>query len=288
MKTIHSHIYTIILGFIFLITIGACNLEKEIEIELPAYQVQPVVECYLEPGQPFRLVLTTSNSYFDELPQEGDLFAFLESILVKNADVRIRYGEEEVQLRYEITIDFENRKFYNYISDVIVPQRHDIDFELLIRLEDGKEITGITRILPIIPIDSVAVEFNIDNNARSLIFLNDPAGEKNFYRRMLHYNNVLDSYPEQDFYTDDVFVSNGRLAFGAGFDLNIGDTVINTIFHIDRRYFDFLNSVRNSIISNGNPFLQPGVILTNLEGNANPTGIFTGLSFDRVYTIIEQ
>lgn len=288
MQIIHSNTFIAILGLLFLITISACNLEKEIDIELPAYEVQPVVECYLEPGQPFRLVLSSSNSYFDELPQEGDLFAFLESILIKNADVRIRYDGEEVQLRYEITIDFENRKFYNYISDVIVPQRHDIDFELLIRLEDGREITSLTRILPIIPIDSVAVEFNMDNNARSLIFLNDPADEKNYYRRMLHYNNIVDSFPQQDFYTDDVFVTNGRLAFGGGFDLNIGDTVINTIFHIDRSYFDFLNSVRNSIISNGNPFLQPGVILTNLEGNANPTGIFTGLSYDRVYTIIEQ
>jgi hypothetical protein len=288
MKTIHSNTFTIILGFLLLITIGACNLEKEIDIKLPAYDVQPVVECYLEPGQPFRLVLTTSNSYFDELPQEGDLFAFLESILVKNADVRIRYDGEEVLLRYEISIDFENRKFYNYISDVNVPQRNDIDFELLIRLEDGREITGSTRILTIIPIDSVAVEFNMDNKARTLIFLNDPPNEKNYYRRMLHYDNLVDSFPRQDFYTDDAFVANGRLAFGAGFDLNVGDTVINTIFHIDKSYFDFLNSVRNSIISNGNPFLQPGVILTNLKGNANATGIFTGLSYDRVYTIIDQ
>lgn len=269
----------------FILSWAACNLEKEVTINLPSYEVQPVLECYLEPGQPYRLLLTTSNSYFDELPSEDNIVAFLDRILVKNAMVKITLGSEEITLRNEITVDFENRKFYNYISDRLVPENYDTDFELLVVLEDGREISSRTRILPVIPIDSVAVEFR-DTLARTLIFVNDPVEEKNYYRRMLHFNNLVDSFPRQDFFTDDTFVENGRLAFGHGFDVSRGDTVINTIFHIDRAYFDYLNSVRNSIIANGNPFLQPGVILTNLRGNANAVGIFTGLSYDRVFTVI--
>lgn len=278
----------LILGlFVLLANIWSvsCNLTKEVEIDLPAYEVQPVVECYLEPGQKFRLLLTMSNSYFDALPSEDNVLEFLESILVKNARVRIKYLDREVELRNEISVDIDELKFYNYISDEEVPALYNETFSLEIILADGREIKGSTTILPVIPIDSVAVEFR-DTLARTLIFVNDPVDQKNYYRRMLHFNSVTDSFPVQDFITDDVFVNNGRLAFGHGFDLKRGEIAINTIFHIDRAYFNYLNSVRNSIVSNGNPFLQPGVILTNLSGNANPTGIFTGLSYDRVFTVI--
>lgn len=264
----------------------SCNLEKEIDIELPSYEVQPVLECYLEPGKPFRLLLTTSNSYFDELPTEDNLIQFLESILVKNANVRIRFQNETIILRNEITVDAQARKFYNYVSDTPVPDLTDVPFELEVRLEDGRTIAATTQILPVIPIDSIAVEYRDDTLGRTLIYVNDPMDQKNYYRRMLHYNNLVDSFPEQDFITDDAFVNNGRLAFGAGFDLKKGDVAINTIFHIDEAYFLYLNSVRNAIIANGNPFLQPGVIITNLKGTANATGIFTGLSYDRVFTPI--
>ena len=43
----------------------ACNLEKEIEIELPEYGGQIALECCLEPGKPYRLTLTRSTAYFD-------------------------------------------------------------------------------------------------------------------------------------------------------------------------------------------------------------------------------
>jgi hypothetical protein len=264
----------------------ACNLEKEIDIKLPSYEVQPVLECYLEPGKPFRLLLTTSNSYFDALPTEDNIIPFLESILVKNATAKIRFDGREVALRNEITVDLDNRKFFNYISDELVPNITDVPFDLEVIMEDGRIITSTTQILPIVPIDSIAVEYLRDTLARTLIYLNDPMDQKNYYRRMLHYNNLVDSFPRQDFITDDVFVNNGRLAFGAGFDLKKGDTAINTVFHIDEAYFLYLNSVRNAITSNGNPFLQPGVIKTNLKGTANATGIFTGLSYDRVFTLI--
>jgi biopolymer transport protein ExbD len=275
----------VVIASLTILMLAACNLEKEVDINLPGYEVQPVLECYLEPGKPYRLLLSTSNSYFDELPTEDNLIEFLDKILVKNALIKIRVAGEEIALRNEITVDFESLKFYNYISDNIVPENFNDEFELLVVLADGREITAKTRILPIVPIDSVAVEFR-DTLARTLIFVNDPMDQKNYYRRMLHFNSLVDSFPRQDFVTDDVFVENGRLAFGHGFELSRGDTVINTIFHLDRAYFDYLNSVRNSIIANGNPFLQPGVIITNLRGNANAIGIFTGLSYDRVFTVI--
>ena len=63
-----------------------------------------------------------------------------------------------------------------------------------------------------------------------------------------------------------------------------GDTIISTLFHIDKAYYDFRESVQNAINSNGNPFGQPGVLKSNIEGGL---GIFTGLTFDRKTLIIE-
>lgn len=270
---------------ILLFSLSACNLEKQIEIVLPAYESQPVVECYLEPGKAFRLLLSKSNSYFDPIPSD-DLLPYLEALLISNADVRIRYAGEEVVLNNQITVDFETGKFYNYTATEIVPENLNDAFELEIILPDGKLISATTRILPVVPIDSISIEKNAQNKARCLIYVKDNPNEENYYRRMLHNGSVTDSFPQQDFVTDDKLIENNIFVFGTGFNYNPGDTIFNTIFHIDEAYARFLTSIQNSISSNGNPFAQPGVIITNLSGNANAIGIFTGLSYDRVMSII--
>ena len=64
--------------------------------------------------------------------------------------------------------------------------------------------------------------------------------------------------------------------------------IINTIYSIDNAYFDFLQSIDFAIQSNGNPFGQPSPIISNLSGTAEAIGIFTGITYDRRETIIEE
>lgn len=270
---------------LIIISLSACNLEKQIEIVLPAYESQPVVECYLEPGKAFRLLLSKSNSYFDPIPSD-DLLPYLEALLISNADVRIRFGSEEVILNNQVTVDFETGKFYNYSASAIVPENFSDGFELEIILPDGKLITANTKLLPAVPIDSISIEKNANNKARCLVYIKDSPNEENYYRRMLHNGSFLDSFPQQDFITDDKLIENNIFVFGTGYNYDPGDTLYNTIFHIDKEYSDFLTSIQGAISSNGNPFAQPGVIITNLRGNANAIGIFTGLSYDRVMSVI--
>ncbi|MCB0376294.1 MAG: hypothetical protein KDD04_10275, partial [Sinomicrobium sp.] len=85
---------------------------------------------------------------------------------------------------------------------------------------------------------------------------------------------------------DDRFVED-RVVFGTGYEFDFGNTVINTLFHIDRSYFEFLESVNNAVQSNGNPFGQPNPINSNLGGTARSIGIFTGLAYTREQTFIE-
>lgn len=265
--------------------LAACNLEREIEIDLPDYESKIFVECYLEPGQPFTLLLTRTFPYFAPFP---DLDAqYLNELLVDSAEVSIRHQGTTYVLRNQLLLVNRTRKLYNYKSDDLVPFNYGDDFELLITTKEGTTITAVTRILEPVPIDSIVVNFaENDTLARVLTYLTDVPNQSNFYRRMLH-EHSLDSIPEQDFATDDRFVED-IIVFGSGYRYVEGDTVFNSLFHIDRAYYDFFNSVQNANSSNGNPFGQPSPIISNLNGTAEAIGIFTGLSYDRIMTIISR
>ncbi len=280
-----KYLFLAIVATLFFTACG--NLEKEISLDLPVYESQLVVECYLEPGQPFTLALTKSAAYFDPFPT--DELEFLESINVDSAEVVIRHNGEEYVLANQLYFNPLTNKIANYYNSKIVPSDFDNDFELTIKTKDGKTITATTRILPVVPIDSVVVEFDEERDtlARALTYLTDNKNTEDYYRRMSHLNS-LDSVPEQDFTTFDDFVDDGKIVFGSGYEYTVGDTVYNTIFHIERAYFEFWESTFNALNANGNPFGQPSGIISNVKGDGNPIGIFTGLSYDRKMTIITK
>ncbi|MEZ4935256.1 MAG: DUF4249 domain-containing protein [Saprospiraceae bacterium] len=267
----------------FLFSCG--GLEKEIDLELPLYESQLVVECYLEPGEPFTLLLTKSAAYFDPIPTED--FEFVEKILEDSAVVTIQHKGVTYELPNQIYFNQQTKKLYNYYSSERVPNDLENDFTLKIIAKDGREVTAKTRILPVVPIDSVVVEFNPerDSLARVLTYVSEDPNTNNYYRRMLHVGS-LDTIPDQDFTTNDDFVDDGLIIFGSGYDFKEGDIVFNSIFHIDRAYFDFMESVFFAMDANGNPFGQPAAIKSNVEGDA--IGIFTGLSVDRVATEVKK
>jgi hypothetical protein len=271
--------------FILVVMLAACNLEKEIDIELPNYESKIFVECYLEPGQPFTLLMTRTSPYFAPFPPLDA--QFLDQLLVDSAEVSIRHKGVTYILRNQLLLVNRTRKLYNYKSDELVPFSYDDDFELFISTKEGTTITAITKILKPVPLDSIVVNFaENDTLARVLTYFTDIPNQSNFYRRMLHQHS-LDSIPEQDFATDDRFVED-VIVFGSGYRYTEGDTVFNTLFHIDKAYYDFFNSVQNANASNGNPFGQPSPIISNLGGTAGALGIFTGLSYERVRTIISR
>ena len=281
-----KNILLITFGFV-LLSILACDLEQEVEIDLPAYQSRLVLECYLEPGQPYYLLLSRSSPYFESFPVLDD--RFLENILEDSAEVSIEYGDEKVVLENRLGFNYNTNKLYNYTDSEggLVPPNHDGPYTLNIRAQNGETIIATTKILPKVPIDSVVVEFNeTDTAARVLTYFTDIPNEANFYRRLLH-EGSLDSIPNQDFTIDDRVVED-VIVFGTGYDFGEGDTVISSIYHIDEAYYDFLESVEIAISGNFNPFGQPSPINNSLGGTADAIGIFTGLSYDRNAILIER
>ncbi len=258
---------------------SACNLEQDINVDLPEYESELVVECYIEPGKPYRLLLSESLEYFANVD---------ENFLIENASVVITHRDTDIELNSGTFFDLEFNKFFNFQSPEIVPDHYGEDFSIRIEDERGRILTGTTKLLPIIPIDSLVLNYDdTGENALVLTYFTDPQDEENFYRRMLHDGESIDGgVLQQDFITDDnLGAEDGVYVFGTGFDYMEGDTVYSALFHIEQEYYDFLLSTFDAQNANANPFATASSIRSNVEGGI---GIFTGLSFDRDTVIIGQ
>ncbi|MEM1217630.1 MAG: DUF4249 family protein [Bacteroidota bacterium] len=279
-------IYKNSLWALLVLAVGACNLEQEIDLELPVYESQLVVESYLQPGEPFTLLLTQSAGYFDPFPTEND--EFLEQILVDDAGVAILHNGNRYELENGLFFNPFTLQVFNYGSTETMPEDFDNDFELEIITSGGQTATATTRLLAPIGLDSIIFDGNntADSSVTALTYFEDEFRESdNFYRFMIH-RATLDSL-YSDFVFSDRVVETSTIVVGTAPDFEVGDTLINTLIHITPEYYDFYNSVQGAIFSNGNPFAQPGGIISNIEGDANATGIFTTLQIDRVTSIVE-
>ena len=275
------------LGIFFTLSIflSACNLTQEVDIDLPAYENQTVIESYLIPGQPFFLLLTRSFSYFDPFPVETT--QFLEDLLVEGAEVSISYGDKKVVLTEQLFVNPFTGKLYNYVSSQLVPEDFTSEFQLEIKTKEGEIITSTTFIPKPIITDSLVVEkSDIDTLYRLLAYWTDDPNEDNYYRRILNIGTTDSIYV--DFTLDDRLLDSNKIVVGSGFDFVVGDTLINTIFHVTKDYYDFANSVFIAESSNGNPFSQPSTIRSNVKGTNNPLGIFSGITLDQKTRIVSE
>lgn len=269
----------------FAVFLAACNLTKEVKIDLPDYESQPVVECYLENGQPLTLLLTKSSPFFEPL---GTPTEWLNGLFLDSATVVIIGPDSRDTLANQLTFNPFTNKFYNYSSPKIFSSFLGETWKLEITLKDGKQISGQTVTVAPIKIDSIVTEWLAnDTLARVLTYTTDDLSTANFYRRTLH-ESALDSLPLIDFLVEDNFFSTEKVAYGTLYEFAEGDTVFNTLFHLEKPYFDYLNTLQIAVQSNGNPFAQPAKIQSNVSGSANPIGIFTNIQFDRVRTIIAR
>jgi hypothetical protein len=206
--------------------------------------------------------------------------------LLQGATVNITYNNKTINLPNQLSFESSPLKLFNYTASQLVPADPGVEYTLNITLSDGKTVTGKTIMLPLVQIDSVPVQFNPtkDTLAQTFMYITDDLSTVDFYRRMLNYG-TLDSVA-QDFVTSDRFSTTSKVVFGMGYDLTVGDTVFNTIFHITPEYYDYIESVQLAVASSFNPFGQPSVIKSNVTGTAVPLGIFTCLVYDRDTTII--
>lgn len=264
--------------FILLLTLGlsivtfSCNLEKDLDINLPTLKPQLVVESYLEPGMPYRLALTESTEFLaDPRP-----------ILVTDATVIIFHNGQPDTLKFATTYDTLNQKVYTHTSKTIMRGRPGDVYTLQITDKSNRTLTGTTTVLPAVPIDTIEYSYNNQGKAFLVAKFKDSINIQNFYRFSVYNGTKRDRVV--DYPADDTFGSSEGFAFGTGFDFEKNDTALVTLYHLEKPFFDFVSSVDNAKEANGNPFAQPAGVKSTVQGGL---GVFTTLVYDRKIIILK-
>lgn len=266
--------YYLYLYLLPLTLLVSCNMEKDIEIVLPEHEPQLVVECYLEEGRRFQATVLETSSYFDS-PNPP---------LVPDAEVYITYRGKRVKLTYAPTINPRNLRYITHSANTKMYGKPGEVFGIEVTDGKGRKVTGFTTILPKVPIDKVEWEFNEKDKAYVLTTFQDDAAQQNYYRYITHRGSLLKG-SSRDFAATDELTNGKQTVYGSGYDYKEGDTLMLSLYNIEKQYYDFIKSTDDAKNANGNPFAQPASVKSSVQGGI---GIFTNLVFDRDTVIISK
>ena len=256
----------------------ACNLQKDVDVVLPAFPPQLIVEAYLEDGEVPRIAVSESVPYLatPEPKVPTDVTAVL----------TLANGRRET-LRFSPGINRTTGKGFTHIGTSPLVARPGDTFSLELTDTQGRRVTGTATVPVRVPIDSVEWEFNdrpeAQREAYVLTRFRDPAPTVDFYRLMIHKDSLSNS-PELEYTVEDRLSNGQEFTLGTSYRFRPNDTLFVTLYHLDRPYFQFLQSVEDARNANGNPFGQPSAIKSTVQGGI---GIFTVLSYDRRRVVVK-
>ena len=281
----------LIYQFLFLVVSGVALtscFQKQININLPPFKSQLVVEGYLEKGKPFQVAVSQTSNFF-AAPD-------LNAVFLQKAKVILSYNNVVDTLVFNPFPDIKHLKWFNYQlkNKDTVPLTAGTVYYLKVIDSTGRIVTAQTTWRDSVKIDSVkqiitqisSVKF--DTTMR--VYFKDPAATQDFYRFVAvnHTRNDsvrVDNYVSDNFFNGQVYSlsagGTGRRGDAGYRNYSRGDTCDITLYHIDNEYYTFLSTSQQADNANGNPFASPGVITSNISGG---TGIFTALpqSYRRV------
>lgn len=272
MKT-YNNIFFMMATLVLVLTLMSC--EKTIEIALPEYDSEMVVECYLQNGQPAKMALTRSVGYFEN-PQFPEVI---------NAIVTINGPANSLSMDYGPAPDLTTGKSFNYSTSQELALVPGETYDIVIEDEMGNLVTGTTRVLPEVPIKSHSVSYSSSSKFASIeIRFDDDQAMDNYYRVEVLRDSSGILVPEFTILYADTFEEQEEVVFTIGGEFEEGAIVIINLYHLEKDYYEFLRSVEEAEDSNGNPFGQPARIKSAVNGGL---GIFTNLAFDTEIVVIE-
>ena len=280
MKNSLYHILFFLLSFSFFFF----SCEKNITVDIPESKAKLVVEGSIEQNE-YPLVFLTKNLPYFGVTDSASII----NIIVQDAVVTVSDG---------ITTDTLQKTFnFNYFPPIYytgskIKGETGKTYYLTV-ISEGRKYTSHTTILPS-PIGIDSLWFEIDKEQDSLGYLwavyNDPPEPGNYYRlyaKRFKKDNIF--IPVLGSIYDDKFFNGQQFTFSMirgvsninstekdpeyGY-FKIGDTVISKFTSIDKASYDFWRSAEGEMYSNGNPFMTPSQIVTNIEGGA--LGVWTG------------
>lgn len=275
-----------------------CGCETPIDVEIPLADPLLVVEGRIETDTPPIVLLSRSQNYFD--PVDATL---LGSLYQGGGEVRITVdgmtttldevcaadlGPLELELAAELlglpvdVLMLSNLCAYTALG-MVGEEGKTYALEAVL---DGDTATAVSRLNPLVPLDSIW--FEVPGTADSLGFIHalfdDPDSLGNAYRwsagRQGRDPGLL--YPpvstvEDAFFNGLAFefnqfrpVTEEDFAEDANPDeigfYRWGDTVTVRWDHIDRGAFEAIRSMEEQIQSQGSPFSNPADVATNVSG----------------------
>ncbi|WP_212590380.1 DUF4249 domain-containing protein [Hymenobacter gelipurpurascens] len=265
-------------GLVGSLLLAGCGLQKDIDVELPAYPPQLVVEGYLENNRIPRISVTQSVPYLaaptPEIPKDVKVVLTLPN------------GRRDT-LSFAPAINLSTNKGYTHTGRTRLVARPGDTFKLEAYDKQGRRVTGTATMPPTVPLDTVEWKFNdlspAQRKAYVLARFQDPAATTDFYRFQVHRSTVA-SDPEVEYTPDDRLTNGQAITLGTSYQFEPSDTLFVTLYHLDRPYYQFLQSVQDARNSNGNPFAQPSAIKSTVEGGL---GVFTILNYQRQRIILK-
>ncbi|OJJ21784.1 hypothetical protein BKI52_14885 [marine bacterium AO1-C] len=258
------------------LSLTACDsFQKTIDVDLPDYESETVVECYLRPGKAITVLVTQSSAYFGGIgiPLKPD------------AEVTINsYSRERSfssRLYYRSDAPFIPGEYFNYQSDESVYHSDRARYTLTVKdKKTGKVITGTTEYLPAPYIEAIEPRFReSDTTAFLLTKFQDIDPDKRNYYRILVKKKLEDGKDKlvNDIKFEGNLKTGNEIAIGSSYDFKDGDQATVTLYHLSKPYYDFLRTMDAAQQGNVNPFAQPTTVKSTVEGGL---GVFTFLAFD--------
>jgi hypothetical protein len=273
---------------------GCKSLQNDVNVPLPYYANQLVVEGYLENGVVPRVAITESVPYLDE----GQAVAAGSVVLPLPNGIKVQLptnvtvtltlpGGQPVALQFKPGLDSTTGKYYTHIGTTPLVARAGQQFGFDARDQRGRHVTGTTIVPTRIRLDSATYKFNgLSGDEKRAYFLTrwtDPGATNDFYRLMLHKGKPSNNSETDADISDRLF--NG-LSYSqvTRYRFRTGDTITATLYHVDSLYYNFRQSARDARNANGNPFAQPSGIRSTVQGGI---GVFTVLVSDQRTVVLK-
>lgn len=266
----------------------------EIEVEIPDAEPLKVVEGNIENGEVAKVLLTRSTDFFDPLDTNTLL-----NIIVTDATVKVKEYQNgnliaEENLSLEVDFDFFPPLVYKGSSIIgVVGNRYDLEI-----ISEGDTITGSTRILPPVALDSLWFELEpgLDSLGPIKFILSDPDTLGNRYRFFAKRLNRDSAFiPISGDLREDAIINGSSFesfiyrgfseideADSTGTEVGyfrMGDTIDVKTAQLDYEHFRFWLSVANN--GGDSPFSSPSNLIENVKGGLGVWGSY-GSSIQRV------
>ena len=261
--------------------IASCDMKKTVNVVLPAYNQENVVECYVEIGKPISLLASKSISYFES--SYPDVKNSLVTISSTNYNDTLFYRSFLDDNTYLDTLEL---KTFNYRGKRKFGDLQGNSINLNMKNLDGTVVTGTTSIPYKVNIDSMNYSYDSENKKYSLkVLFQDNQSISNYYRLFVNINGLVYGGRNIDYTFTDENLLTSKGAVITSYRFNENDTLITTLYHLTKEHYNYISSTRNADNANGNPFAQPAAIKSNITGGI---GIFTGIAYDRDTIIIKK